>query len=181
MSAAVQTLCSSQKAKVSEEELFPFEKGKSWPALAVDLAQHLQISEDMVKRHYVCELYSCGMDHLGEEVIQLWIVLNQDNTVSHPLLKLLFHLPKMTGRVRQASSGSKNPQAEKSEAGKALLQGQELPSFSLLPNKNLCIATRGSMVGNVPYACCPQTSTAFFILLSFIVSGLCFFAWNLFF
>lgn len=69
MSAAVQTLCSSQKAKVSEEELFPFEKGKNWPTLAADLARHLQISEDVVKRHYVCELYSYGMDHLGEEVI----------------------------------------------------------------------------------------------------------------
>lgn len=70
MSAAVQTLCSSQKAdEVSEEELFPFEKGKNWPTLAVDLAQYLQISEDVVKRHHVCELYSYGMDHLGEEVI----------------------------------------------------------------------------------------------------------------
>ncbi|XP_017668307.1 PREDICTED: rab3 GTPase-activating protein non-catalytic subunit isoform X4 [Lepidothrix coronata] len=68
VSAAVQTLCSSQKDKeVSEEELFPFEKGKNWPTLAADLAQYLQISEDLVKRHYVCELYSYGMDHLGEE------------------------------------------------------------------------------------------------------------------
>ncbi|KAM4679291.1 rab3 GTPase-activating protein non-catalytic subunit isoform 2-T2 [Amazona ochrocephala] len=68
VSAAVQALCSSQKAKeVSEEELFPFEKGRNWPTLAVDLAQYLQISEDVIKRHYVCELYSYGMDHLGEE------------------------------------------------------------------------------------------------------------------
>uniref|UniRef100_A0A8C5U2C3 RAB3 GTPase activating non-catalytic protein subunit 2 n=1 Tax=Malurus cyaneus samueli TaxID=2593467 RepID=A0A8C5U2C3_9PASS len=68
VSAAVQTLCSSQKDKeVSEEELFPFEKGKNWPTLAADLAQYLQISEDLVRRHYVCELYSYGMDHLGEE------------------------------------------------------------------------------------------------------------------
>ncbi|NXW55288.1 RBGPR protein, partial [Eurystomus gularis] len=68
VSAAVQTLCSAQKAKeVSEEELFPFEKGKNWPTLAADLAQYLQISEDVVRRHYVCELYSYGMDHLGEE------------------------------------------------------------------------------------------------------------------
>uniref|UniRef100_A0A672VE30 RAB3 GTPase activating non-catalytic protein subunit 2 n=1 Tax=Strigops habroptila TaxID=2489341 RepID=A0A672VE30_STRHB len=68
VSAAVQSLCSAQKAKeVSEEELFPFEKGRNWPTLAVDLAQYLQISEDVIKRHYVCELYSYGMDHLGEE------------------------------------------------------------------------------------------------------------------
>lgn len=69
VSAAVQTLCSSQKDKeVSEEEYFPFEKGKNWPTLAADLAQYLQVSEDLVRRHYVCELYSYGMDHLGEEV-----------------------------------------------------------------------------------------------------------------
>ncbi|NXY81283.1 RBGPR protein, partial [Alcedo cyanopectus] len=68
VSAAVQTLCSAQKAKdVSEEELFPFEKGKNWPTVAVDLAQFLQVSEDVVRRHHVCELYSYGMDHLGEE------------------------------------------------------------------------------------------------------------------
>ncbi|NXP39326.1 RBGPR protein, partial [Leiothrix lutea] len=68
VSAAVQTLCSSQKDReVSEEEYFPFEKGKNWPTLAADLAQYLQISEDLVRRHYVCELYSYGMDHLGEE------------------------------------------------------------------------------------------------------------------
>lgn len=70
MSAAVQKLCSSQKTKeVSEDELFPFEKARNWPTLAVDLAQYLQICEDVVRRHYVCELYSYGMDHLGEEVI----------------------------------------------------------------------------------------------------------------
>lgn len=70
MSAAVQKLCSSQKSEeVSEEELFPFEKARNWPTLAVDLAQYLQICEDVVRRHYVCELYSYGMDHLGEEVI----------------------------------------------------------------------------------------------------------------
>ncbi|NWH70125.1 RBGPR protein, partial [Piaya cayana] len=68
VNAAVQALCSSQKSReVSEEELFTFEKGKNWPALAADLAQYLQISEDIVKRHYVCELYSYGLDHLGEE------------------------------------------------------------------------------------------------------------------
>ncbi|RMC12371.1 hypothetical protein DUI87_09886 [Hirundo rustica rustica] len=56
-----------QDREVSEEEYFPFEKGKNWPTLAADLAQYLQISEDLVRRHYVCELYSYGMDHLGEE------------------------------------------------------------------------------------------------------------------
>ncbi|NXA84064.1 RBGPR protein, partial [Thryothorus ludovicianus] len=67
VSAAVQTLCSSQKDREVSEEDFPFEKGKNWPTLAADLAQYLQISEDLVRRHYVCELYSYGMDHLGEE------------------------------------------------------------------------------------------------------------------
>lgn len=69
MSAAVQMLCSQKAKEASEEELFPFEKARNWPTLAVDLAQYLQISEDVVKMHYVCELYSYGMDHLGEEVI----------------------------------------------------------------------------------------------------------------
>ncbi|KAM8810157.1 rab3 GTPase-activating protein non-catalytic subunit [Eudromia elegans] len=68
VSAVVQSLCSSQKAKgASEEESFPFEKEKNWPNLLVDLAQHLQICEDTVRRLYVCELYNYGMDHLGEE------------------------------------------------------------------------------------------------------------------
>lgn len=76
MSAAVQKLCSSQKTKeVSEEELFPFEKARNWPTLAVDLAQYLQICEDVVRRHYVCELYSYGMDHLGEEVIIPFLII----------------------------------------------------------------------------------------------------------
>lgn len=107
MSAAVQTLCSSQKAKeVSEEELFPFEKGKNWPTLAVDLAQYLQVSEDVVKRHYVCELYSYGMDHLGEEVITAF---NDFKSVQHYVrysAKITFSL-KMPGRVREVLSGSK--------------------------------------------------------------------------
>ncbi|POI34778.1 hypothetical protein CIB84_001470, partial [Bambusicola thoracicus] len=67
VSAAVQMLCSQKAKETSEEELFPFEKARNWPTLAVDLAQYLQISEDVVKMHYVCELYSYGMDHLGEE------------------------------------------------------------------------------------------------------------------
>ncbi|XP_053794432.1 rab3 GTPase-activating protein non-catalytic subunit isoform X2 [Vidua chalybeata] len=68
VSAAVQALCSSEKDReVSEEDHFPFEKGKNWPTFAADLAQYLQISEDLVRRYYVCELYSYGMDHLGEE------------------------------------------------------------------------------------------------------------------
>lgn len=46
----------------------PSGKDQDWPALAVDLAQHLQVSEDTVRRHYVGELYSHGADHLGEEV-----------------------------------------------------------------------------------------------------------------
>ncbi|KAM5238893.1 rab3 GTPase-activating protein non-catalytic subunit [Ctenodactylus gundi] len=47
----------------------PFGKDQDWPALAIDLAHHLQVSEDIVRRHYVVELYSHGVDHLGEEAI----------------------------------------------------------------------------------------------------------------
>lgn len=41
----------------------------NWTALAVDLAHHLQVSEDVIRRHYVGELYSYGADLLGEEAI----------------------------------------------------------------------------------------------------------------
>lgn len=33
------------------------------------LAPHLQVSEDVVRRHYVGELYSHGADALAEEVM----------------------------------------------------------------------------------------------------------------
>ncbi|XP_073194952.1 rab3 GTPase-activating protein non-catalytic subunit isoform X3 [Lepidochelys kempii] len=70
VSAVVQVQCSAQKAGgLPEEAPLPSEKDKDWPALALDLAQHLQLSEDVIRRHYVCELYNYGMDHLGEEAI----------------------------------------------------------------------------------------------------------------
>lgn len=101
MSAAVQTLCSSEKDKEVSEELFPFEKGKNWPTLAADLAQYLQISDDVIRRHYVCELYSYGMDHLGEEVITAF---NGFKSIGHCVeccAKTTFSLKMMPGRVRQ--------------------------------------------------------------------------------
>uniref|UniRef100_A0A8C0GPV7 RAB3 GTPase activating non-catalytic protein subunit 2 n=1 Tax=Chelonoidis abingdonii TaxID=106734 RepID=A0A8C0GPV7_CHEAB len=70
VSAVVQVQYSAQKARgLLEEAPLPAEKDKDWPALALDLAQHLQLSEDVIRRHYVCELYNYGMDHLGEEAI----------------------------------------------------------------------------------------------------------------
>lgn len=61
--------CSSQKAKgISEEMSLSAEREKDWPVLAVGLAQPLQVNEDVIRRHYVYELYNYGMDHLGEEV-----------------------------------------------------------------------------------------------------------------
>uniref|UniRef100_A0A8C4VNR6 RAB3 GTPase activating non-catalytic protein subunit 2 n=1 Tax=Gopherus evgoodei TaxID=1825980 RepID=A0A8C4VNR6_9SAUR len=70
VSAVVQVQCTAQKARgLPEEAPLPAEKDKDWPALALDLAQHLQLSEDVIRRHYVCELYNYGMDHLGEEAI----------------------------------------------------------------------------------------------------------------
>ncbi|XP_006022403.1 rab3 GTPase-activating protein non-catalytic subunit isoform X2 [Alligator sinensis] len=60
--------CSSQKAKgISEEMSLSAEREKDWPVLAVGLAQPLQVNEDVIRRHYVYELYNYGMDHLGEE------------------------------------------------------------------------------------------------------------------
>ncbi|KAH0622686.1 hypothetical protein JD844_025199 [Phrynosoma platyrhinos] len=42
---------------------------RDWPTLALDLSQHLQVTEDVIRRHYVCELYNYGLDQLGEEAI----------------------------------------------------------------------------------------------------------------
>ncbi|XP_012921971.1 rab3 GTPase-activating protein non-catalytic subunit isoform X2 [Heterocephalus glaber] len=71
VSAAVQAQHSAPKdrAPSAEAAATPPEEDRDWPALAVDLAQHLQVSEDVVRRHYVGELYSHGVDHLGEEAI----------------------------------------------------------------------------------------------------------------
>uniref|UniRef100_A0A452VC14 RAB3 GTPase activating non-catalytic protein subunit 2 n=1 Tax=Ursus maritimus TaxID=29073 RepID=A0A452VC14_URSMA len=71
VSAAVQAQHSVVKDKESSEEApsAPFGKDQDWPVLAVDLAHHLQVSEDVIRRHYVGELYNYGVDHLGEEVM----------------------------------------------------------------------------------------------------------------
>uniref|UniRef100_A0A452S4C8 RAB3 GTPase activating non-catalytic protein subunit 2 n=1 Tax=Ursus americanus TaxID=9643 RepID=A0A452S4C8_URSAM len=71
VSAAVQAQHSVVKDKESSEEApsAPFGKDQDWPVLAVDLAHHLQVSEDVIRRHYVGELYNYGVDHLGEEAI----------------------------------------------------------------------------------------------------------------
>lgn len=71
ISAAVQAQHAVIKDKdVSEEALLsPFGNDPDWPALTVYLALHLQVSEDVVRRHYVGELYNYGVDHLGEEAI----------------------------------------------------------------------------------------------------------------
>ncbi|XP_060102343.1 rab3 GTPase-activating protein non-catalytic subunit [Heteronotia binoei] len=70
LTAVVEAQSSSQKNKGSPEESAVVSvKDRDWPALTVDLAQHLQVNEDMVRRHYVCELYNYGLDHLGEEAI----------------------------------------------------------------------------------------------------------------
>ncbi|KAG8518205.1 Rab3 GTPase-activating protein non-catalytic subunit, partial [Galemys pyrenaicus] len=71
VSAAVQTQHAGIKDKDSSEEapISPFGNDPDWPALAVYLALHLQVSEDVIRRHYVGELYNYGVDHLGEEAI----------------------------------------------------------------------------------------------------------------
>ena len=69
MSALVQAQASSQKTKDNPEEILNVSvKDRDWPALVLDLAQHLQVNEDVIQRHYVCELYNYGLDQLGEEV-----------------------------------------------------------------------------------------------------------------
>uniref|UniRef100_A0A8C9BIR6 RAB3 GTPase activating non-catalytic protein subunit 2 n=1 Tax=Phocoena sinus TaxID=42100 RepID=A0A8C9BIR6_PHOSS len=71
VSAAVQARHAVTKDKGSSDEAMTtlFGKDQDWPVLALDLAHHLQVSEDVVRRHYVGELYSYGADHLGEEAI----------------------------------------------------------------------------------------------------------------
>ncbi|KAK7827140.1 hypothetical protein U0070_019936 [Myodes glareolus] len=67
VSAAVQAQHSVTKDK--EEAATTHWKDQNWPVLAVDLAHHLQVSEDVIRRHYVGELYNYGADLLGEEAI----------------------------------------------------------------------------------------------------------------
>ncbi|XP_072846563.2 rab3 GTPase-activating protein non-catalytic subunit isoform X1 [Pogona vitticeps] len=70
VSALVQAQASSQKTKDNPEEILNVSvKDRDWPALVLDLAQHLQVNEDVIQRHYVCELYNYGLDQLGEEAI----------------------------------------------------------------------------------------------------------------
>ncbi|XP_055465177.1 rab3 GTPase-activating protein non-catalytic subunit isoform X1 [Psammomys obesus] len=70
VSAAVQAQHSISKDKgPSEEAASSHWKDLNWPDLAVDLAHHLQVSEDVIRRHYVGELYNYGADLLGEEAI----------------------------------------------------------------------------------------------------------------
>nr|XP_042114717.1 rab3 GTPase-activating protein non-catalytic subunit isoform X3 [Peromyscus maniculatus bairdii] len=69
VSAAVQAQHSVTKDKDPAEEAVTTHWKDNWPVLAVDLAQHLQVSEDVIRRHYVGELYNYGADLLGEEAI----------------------------------------------------------------------------------------------------------------
>ncbi|XP_072265981.1 rab3 GTPase-activating protein non-catalytic subunit isoform X1 [Pyxicephalus adspersus] len=70
ISAAVQAQFQTQITVKSEEAMAEVPGNRvDWPALAVDLASHLQVSEDTLRRHYVCELYNHGFDHLAVEAI----------------------------------------------------------------------------------------------------------------
>ncbi|XP_055966815.1 rab3 GTPase-activating protein non-catalytic subunit [Sorex fumeus] len=71
VSAAVQAQHSVRRDRSSPEEApaAPLGRDPDWPALAMDLALHLQVNEDVVRRHYVGELYSHGADQLGEEAM----------------------------------------------------------------------------------------------------------------
>ncbi|XP_036057773.1 rab3 GTPase-activating protein non-catalytic subunit isoform X1 [Onychomys torridus] len=69
VSAAVQAQHSVTKDKDPSEEAVTTHWKDNWPVLAVDLAHHLQVSEDVIRRHYVGELYNYGADLLGEEAI----------------------------------------------------------------------------------------------------------------
>lgn len=70
VSAAVQAQHAGAREKEGSDTAPAAPPGQDleWPVLAVDLARHLQVNEDVVRRHYVGELYNYGVDHLGEEV-----------------------------------------------------------------------------------------------------------------
>lgn len=69
ISAAVQAQFQSQITVKSEVTADVPGNPVDWPALAVELSSHLQVNEDTLRRHYVCELYNYGFDHLAEEAI----------------------------------------------------------------------------------------------------------------
>lgn len=89
VSAAVQAQHSVTKDKVpSEEAATTHWKDHNWPVLAVDLAHHLQVSEDVIRRHYVGELYNYGADLLGEEVRVACDVIKQTAEGSSGVLRV---------------------------------------------------------------------------------------------
>ncbi|ELK32161.1 Rab3 GTPase-activating protein non-catalytic subunit, partial [Myotis davidii] len=71
VSAAVQAQHAGAREKEASDTAPAAPPGQDleWPVLAVDLARHFQVNEDVVRRHYVGELYNYGVDHLGEEAI----------------------------------------------------------------------------------------------------------------
>ncbi|XP_040286392.1 rab3 GTPase-activating protein non-catalytic subunit [Bufo bufo] len=70
ISAAVQAQFQSQITVKTEEAKPEVEQEPmDWPKLAVELAPQLQVNEDTLQRHYVCELYNYGFDHIAEEAI----------------------------------------------------------------------------------------------------------------
>ncbi|KAM9316856.1 rab3 GTPase-activating protein non-catalytic subunit [Gastrophryne carolinensis] len=71
ISAAVQAQFQSQITVKAAEAVpnVPPETPLDWPALAVELASQLQVNEDTLRRHYVCELYNYGFDGQAEAAI----------------------------------------------------------------------------------------------------------------
>ncbi|XP_055495695.1 rab3 GTPase-activating protein non-catalytic subunit [Leucoraja erinacea] len=69
VSAAVEELIQPPKTEHASEQHSYSEQNEDWPSVAVELSQNLQVNEDCIKRHHVCELYSHGIDHIGEEAI----------------------------------------------------------------------------------------------------------------
>ncbi|KAJ8274972.1 hypothetical protein COCON_G00095970 [Conger conger] len=84
----------------------------SWPSLCLDLGPVLQVNPDILRRHFVCELYSQGLDQRAEEAMlevedrevlgsQLLILTGQRlsysllHTQTKPGMELLARLPPM--------------------------------------------------------------------------------------
>ncbi|GCC23475.1 hypothetical protein chiPu_0001871 [Chiloscyllium punctatum] len=69
VSASVKELIKPPKTECTSKQQSHREQNEDWPSVAVELSQNLQVNEDVIRRHYVCELYNHGIDHIGEEAL----------------------------------------------------------------------------------------------------------------
>ncbi|XP_078413223.1 rab3 GTPase-activating protein non-catalytic subunit [Cetorhinus maximus] len=69
VSVSVKELIAPPNTESASEQQPHREQNEDWPSVAVELSQNLQVNEDVIRRHYVCELYNYGIDQIGEEAL----------------------------------------------------------------------------------------------------------------